>query len=345
MKLIKNYPKTYDNGSLWIQPANHSTILPYDNCFEFHYINKTPIIRILGSPSVSKMIRNILNSISNKFAYGKKDVDHMQNIFTYINKEYRIGKNYNKAKIGWYRVIGDIFEDLKNKKFEKVIFKLNTLLKSIKPLIVIDTNNTYAWNYSHSFKRFVKWLNEDFTVIIRTPFKNLKNIQNNFPDSQINNCASVINYAKNSGILIKNCKVAERIINISKGNIDAIDIILKNSKRELKTLRDLKIPWKKIAYQTIPNKLKELYNKCNNLKKFKIQDILQITPEYTKSTLYKYLSELCDLGILTKNKFKKSIIYKLRVNKLLFNKISQYTNYVRLYTDIYLRKTIYNNEI
>ncbi|MBP2144508.1 hypothetical protein J2127_001691 [Methanococcus voltae] len=345
MKLIKNYPKTYDNGNLWIQPVNHSTILSYDNCFEFHYVNKTPIIRILGSPSVSKMIRNILNSISNKFAYGKKDVNHMENIFRYINKEYKTNRNYNKAKIGWYRVIGDIFEDLTNNKFEKVIFKLNTLLKSIKPLIVIDTNNTYAWNHNHSFKRFVKWLNEDFSIIIRTPFKNIKNIQNNFPNSKINNCAAVINYAKNSGILIKNCKVAERILNIAQGDITAIDIILKNSKRELKTLRDLKIPWKKIAYQTAPDRLKEIYIKCNKLKKFKIQDILQITPEYTKSTLYKYLSELCDLGILTKNKNKQSIIYKIIVNKLLFNKKSNYTNYIGLYNEIYLRKTIFTNKI
>ncbi|MCS3901901.1 hypothetical protein [Methanococcus voltae] len=345
MKLIKNYPKTYDTGDLWIQPTNQSTILNYDNCFEFNYINKTPIIRILGSPSVSKMINNLLNAISKKFAYGKYDVNHMNNIFEYINKEYRINGKYNRAKIGWYKVIGDTFNDLKKNNFEKVLFKLNTLLKSIKPLIVIDTNNTYAWNYNHSFKRFVNWLNNDFSIIIRTPFKNIKNIKQHFSNSKINNCAALINYAKNFGILIKNCKVAERILNISHGNITAIEIILKNSKRELKTLRDLKIPWKKVAYQIIPTNLKKLYEKCMQLKKFKIQDIYESYDEFTKPTLYRYLSELCNMGILSKNKTKKTITFKVLINKLLFNQKIHYKNYIKLYEELYLKKTFYQDMI
>lgn len=107
---------------------------------------------------------------------------------------------------------------------------------------------------------------------------------------------------------------------MSSGNLKVIDLILANSKRDLKNLRDLKLSWKRILPEIVPNKYKNIVQKIVLLKKFNIKEISSIL-EYSQSTVYNYLNELAELNIVKKRKLNKNILFKLNINKEIVNNI------------------------
>ncbi|WP_459201572.1 transcriptional regulator [Methanococcus sp. CF] len=327
MEIIYNKPEIYATNDIWIQPVSRSSVLESNVVGNCKLIHNIPVLRVLGSPSLKKTVLNILHVLKDKMTLfnpknsendGKSNekIEGMNNIFKYLNDTYfdKSVNNYYRAKKAWYRVIGDLFEDINTWNFNKVMGKLITILKVLNPILVIDLHDISKWNHLKTFQRFVQFLkNEGINLVLRCPFEAYSYLKNNFKEYKTNSVAAVIYYAKKKGYLISE-KVSEELLKLSSGNLKVIDLILANSKRDLKNMRDLKINWKKIIPDVLPKKYKNIVQKIFLLKKFNIKEISDVL-EYSSSTVYNYLNELVELNIIKKRKLNKNILFKLDIDK------------------------------
>jgi len=321
MEIIYNNPKIYDTKDIWIQPVSRSSVLESNDIGSCNIIQKIPVLRVLGSPSLKKTVLNILHVLKDKMTFFKNNDEnkYMNNIFNYLNDVYfdKSVNNYYKGYKAWYRVIGDLFEDVNVWNFKKVMGKLITLLKVLNPVIVFDLHDISKWNHLKTFERFVECLNKGgLSIVLRCPFESVEFLKSVFKNAKTNNIAAVMYYAKKRGYLILE-SVSKELLRVSSGNLKIINLILSNSKRTLKSLRDLKIPFKKILPEVVPKKYKKIINAVINLKRFNINEISEVL-EYSQSTVYNYLNELVELNILNKRKFKKNVIFKVAIKKEMF---------------------------
>ncbi|ABR54931.1 conserved hypothetical protein [Methanococcus vannielii SB] len=328
MEIIYNKPGLYDTKDIWIQPVSRGSVLESNevgSCtiikdkgiLESTKLKETPVLRILASPSLKKTIFNIAYVLKDKMTFFKNSKPkYMENIFKYLNKVYfdKGVNNYYKSYKAWYRVIGDLFENINVWNFKKVTGKLITILKAFNPVIVFDLHNISKWNHIKTFQRFIKWLNnEGLSIVLRCPFESVNYLKKIFEDAKTNNIAAVMHYAKKRGYLISE-SVSKEILKLSSGNLKIINIILSKSKRILKNLRDLKISWKHVLIEVIPKKYKKIMETITHLKKFNIKEIVEFL-DYSHSTVYNYLNELVNLNVIKKRRVKKNILFKINIDK------------------------------
>lgn len=341
MDIIDSVAKDFLTNDIWIMPTEREDILELDDIGNIKIVDTIPIIRTLATPSLKKTLKRLLYIIKDKMVLfdSTKNNEIQINIMNYINEKYfnAQNKNYYRAKKAWYRFIGDIFNNIEKNEIKKALTKIIVLLKVLNPILVFEVHDISKWNYPLGFKRFVNFLHSNgISIVIKCPVKSKKNLNILFENSKINNIAIVKYYAKLKGRCIST-SVAKYLLNISNGNTNIIDILLNKSKRELKTLRDLKVPWLKILPIIVPNKYKKIIKIICNIKKFKINDIEQLL-DLKIPTIYAYLKELVDMGILTKRRINNRIgrpsrtfLYKLSLNKeILFNYLDTLP-----YNDIY----------
>ncbi|ABO35946.1 transcriptional regulator, ArsR family [Methanococcus maripaludis C5] len=318
MEIIYNKPEIYATNDIWIQPVSRSSVLDSNVVGTCKIIHNIPVLKTLGSPSLKRTVLNILHVLKDKMTFFKNssEIKGMDNIFEYLNEIYfdKSVNNYYRAKKAWYRVIGDLFEDVNNWNFKKVMGKLITILKVLNPVLVFDLHDISKWNHLKTFQRFVRFLKyEGISIVLRCPFEAYSYLKNNFEDYKTNSIAAVIYYAKKKGNLISE-KVSKELLKLSSGNLKVIDLILANSKRDLKNLRDLKVNSKRILPEVVPKKYKNIVEKIILLKKFNIKEISAIL-EYSQSTVYNYLNELVEMNIIKKRRLNKNILFKLNIDK------------------------------
>jgi len=314
MKIIKAVPEEFLNG-LYLIPTDRGNLLELDENGNFEVVNNIPIIRVLATPNLKKTIAKLAYQIKDKY-YLFKDYEKatwLKNLLEYMSKKIELDKYY-RAKKTWYRGIGDLFKNIRKWEFEKVVGKIISLLKVLNPIIVFDVHDIRKWHYKKSFLNFIKELRKNnISVVIRYPIDCHGEILRVFPEAILNVKASIKYFAKAHGYYISD-RVAEYLLNITNGNLDTIYLILRYSKREIKNLRELKIPWLKILPYIVDAKYRKLVEVITELRKFKIEDIAYKV-NYKLPTLYRYLDDLVKLGILTKVKYKNKIRFRIRLNR------------------------------
>ncbi|MBW9222582.1 helix-turn-helix domain-containing protein [Methanothermococcus sp. SCGC AD-155-C09] len=316
MDIIAKNAKDFLTGDLWIMPTDRENTLELNESGEINLVDGIPILRILATPSLKKTISRLLYTIKDKMVlFKERDKDLNLNIFKYLDKVYfkNINKNYHRAKKAWYRFIGDFFNDIYQWNFKNAINKTITLLKVLKPILVLDLHNINKWNHINGFKKFVDRLNKNgITIVLRCPIESTEYAKRIFENSKINNIAIIKYYARKKGCILST-KVAKYLLKISQGNLNILDIILPRIKREVRNLRELKIPWSKVIPLILPNKYKKIINIAWKLKKFTINDIEKHI-NLKLPTIYAYLSELADKKILKKRRIGKNIIFKINTD-------------------------------
>ena len=326
MDLIYKTAPDYLTKDIWIAPTERDNILELNESGSITISKNIPIIRVLATPSIYKTISRLLYFIKDKMVLFKNNnnTNINLNLMDYLNKTYfkTPSKNYYKAKKAWYRFIGDLFKDIEEHNFKKTINKIILLLKILNPIIVFDVHDISKWNHINGFQKFTNILNNmGISIVIRCPIESINHVKRIFENSKINNIAIIKYYGALTNHYIST-KVAEYLLKISNGNLNIIKLILQYSKRELKTLRDLKIPWLKIMPKIVPKKYKKIVESACNLKKFKINDLNNLNLKIP--TLYAYLSDLADMGILKRRRAGKSVIYKINIDtNILMNMISE----------------------
>lgn len=329
MNMIYNVAEDFLTGDIWILPTDRGNLLELNENGSIKLVKNIPVLRVLATPSVKKTVSRLVYTIKDRMTMFKGETTGwMKNLINYIHKVYfdKKSNNYYKAKKAWYRFIGDLFKNIRDWDFNKVRGKILALLKILNPVLVFDIHNTTKWNYSTSFVKFIKELNKNkITVVLRCPFESMDHIKGLFKESRINNIAAVKYYGKTLGHTIST-KVAKYLIEISNGNLNVIRLILKHSKRELKSLRELGIPWLKIIPEIVPKKYRKIMKLACKLKKFNIKNIGNYL-NFNISTTYNYMTELVELGLLTKRRVRKNILFKIRIDRdSLFNVIKKYSN-------------------
>ncbi|NPA61928.1 MAG: transcriptional regulator [Methanococci archaeon] len=336
MNIIKTTPEDFLNG-LYFIPTFRGNILELDEKGEFEIINKIPIIRVVATPNLKKTVGRLIYLIKDKYFLFKnyENAKWLKNLLKYINEKIYFDKYY-RAKKAWYRGIKDLFYDIKTWNFEKAIGKTITLLKILNPIIVFDIHDIRKWHYKKSFVRFVKELRKNkISVVIRFPYECYEEMKLLFPEGTLNVKASIKYFAKVHNCLVSD-KVAEHLLKLTNGNLETIYLILKHSKREIKNLRELKIPWLKILPHIVNSKYRKLVEKIIELKKFKIEDI-EYRVNYKLPTLYRYLDELVNLGILVKIRYKNKVRFKIKLNRNnLLNLLKNYQENYEHWTTIFL---------
>ncbi len=379
MDLIYKTAPDYLTNDIWVAPTERERILELDECGNIHISENIPIIRVLATPSIFKTISRLIYIIKDKMVLinstntgddrnnknNKNNTNNINNgnntnntnntnktsmnLIKYLDKTYfkTPSKNYYKAKKAWYRFIGDLFKDISNKDFKKTINKTIFLLKLLNPILVLDVHDVSKWNHISGFQKFVKILhNKGISIVLRCPIESINHVKRTFENSKINNIAIIKYYGTLSNHHISS-KVAEYLLKISNGNLNIIKTILQHTKRDLKTLRDLKIPWLKIMPKIVPKKYYKIVKAICSLKKFKITELAMLSSLNLKlPTLYTYLSDLTDMGILKKRRIGKTIIYKLNMDKDNLMEIFKNMPYIDLYHAIFTksfekRDTIY----
>ncbi|WP_421078368.1 helix-turn-helix domain-containing protein [Methanothermococcus sp. Ax23] len=317
MNIIYQTASDFLTNDIWVMPTDRKNILELDESGEIKIFNNIPVLRVLATPSLKKTISRLVYTIKDKMVLFKnKDENINLNIFKYLDKMYfkTPNKNYYRTKKAWYRFIGDLFEDINNWNFKKVITKTIILLKILKPVLVFDVHNVSKWNHIEGFKKFINTLHKhNISIVIRCPVESINHIKKTFENSKINNIAVMKYYGKLKGYNIST-KVAEYLLKISNGNINILKLILPHSKRDLKTLRDLKIPWLKIIPLIVPKKYKRIMEIVCSMKKFSISNIEKYI-NLKIPTIYAYLSDLVDMKLLKKRRIGRNLIYKLNLNK------------------------------
>ncbi len=314
MDLIYKTADDYLTNDIWIAPTERENILELDESGSIVISKNIPIIRVLATPSIYKTISRLAYIIKDKMVLFKNNEEINLNLMDYLNKTYfkTPSKKYYKAKKAWYRFIGDLFNDIKNNNFKKTINKTILLLKILNPIIVFEVHDISKWNYINGFQKFINILNKmGLSIVIRCPIESINTVKKTFKNSKINNIAIIKYYGTLTNHYIST-KVAEYLLRISNGNLNIIKLILQHSKRELKTLRDLKIPWLKIMPKIVPKKYKKIVKTACNLKKFKINDLNNLNLKIP--TLYSYLSDLTEMGILKKRRVGNSTLFKINID-------------------------------
>ncbi|AEH06684.1 helix-turn-helix domain-containing protein [Methanothermococcus okinawensis] len=337
MDIIYQTASDFLTNDLWVMPTDRN-ILELDESGELKASNNIPVLRVLATPSLKKTISRLVYTIKDKMVLFKnKEEDINLNIFKYLNKIYfnTPNKNYYRAKKAWYRFIGDLFEDINNWNFKKVMSKTIILLKILKPLLVFDVHDVSKWNHIEGFKKFINTLRKhNINIIIRCPVESTNYVKKTFENIKINNIAVMKYYGKSNGYNIST-KVAEYLLKISNGNINILKLILRYSKRDLKTLRDLKIPWLKIIPSIVPKKYKKIMEIACNIKKFNINCINNYL-DLKIPTIYAYLSDLVDMKLLKKRRIGKNLVYKLNLDKEELFQIIKNIDYKDLHYSVFL---------
>jgi len=176
MKIIYNSPEDFLTENLWLIPTIRENTLELNENGTFKVVNNIPIIRSLATPSLSKTISRLIYLIKDKMVMFKKieKADWLKNLFNYMHEKYfnKANNNYYRAKKAWYRMIGDLFEDIKNWNFKKVRGKVISLLRVLSPILVFDVHNITKWNHTKTFAKFIEELTKnDIVVIIRCPIE------------------------------------------------------------------------------------------------------------------------------------------------------------------------------
>ncbi|AAB98776.1 TPA: transcriptional regulator [Methanocaldococcus jannaschii] len=314
MKIIKAVPEEFLNG-LYLIPTDRGNLLELDENGNFEVVNNIAIIRVLATPNLKKAIAKIVYQIKDKYYLFKnhKKANWLKNLLEYMNNKIEFDKYY-RAKKAWYRGIGDLFRNIRKWEFEKVVGKIISLLKVLNPIVVFDVHDIRKWHYRKSFINFVKELRKNsISVVIRYPIDCHEEIREIFPEGILNTKATIRYFAKVHGYYISD-RVAEYLLKITNGNLETIYLILRHSKREIKNLRELKIPWLRILPYIVDSKYRKLVEVIIELRKFKVEDITYKV-NYKLSTIYRYLDELVELGILTKIKHKGKVRFKIRLNR------------------------------
>ena len=314
MRIIKAVPEEFLNG-LYLIPTDRGNLLELDENGNFEIANNIPIIRVLATPNLKKTIAKIVYQIKDSYYLFREheNANWLKNLLEYMDKKIEFD-NYYRAKKAWYRGIGDLFNNIKNWDFKKVVGKTISLLKALNPIVVFDIHDIRKWHYNKSFIKFVKVLRENnISVVLRYPIECHELIRKIFPEGILNIKATIKFFAKFHGYYISD-KVAEYLLDITNGNLDAIYIILRHSKREIKTLRELKIPWLKILPYIVDSKYRKLVEAIVELRRFKVEDIIYKL-NYKLSTIYRYLDELVELGILSKIRYRGRVRFKIRLNR------------------------------
>ncbi len=224
--IIKDIPEEFFNG-LYLFPTHRENILEEGGEF---YFNKFPIFRVLGTPNIKKIILRLAFLLKDKYYLVNKNSGWFENLFNYIVEKKYFKKHY-RAKKAWFKAIKEFFINIKNWDFYKVRGKLLAILKSINPIIVLDIHDIRKWNYKKSFIRFVKELRKNnISVVLRYPIECHKEVLKHFPEGIINIIGVIRYFAKKLGYCISR-KVAEHLYNITNGNLEVIEIILKHCKR------------------------------------------------------------------------------------------------------------------
>ncbi|CAB3287526.1 conserved protein of unknown function [Methanocaldococcus lauensis] len=340
MKIVKTVPEEFLNG-LYLIPTDRYNLLNLDENGEFIVDKNIPIIRILATPNLKKTISKLIYQIKDKYYLFRnyKNAHWLKNLLEYIDEKIKFDKYY-RAKKAWYRGIGDLFKNIRKWEFEKVIGKVISLLRALNPILVLEIHDIRMWHYKKSFINFVKVLRKNnISVVLRYPIDCHKIIKRIFPEGILNTEATIKYFAQVHGYYISK-KVASYLLKITNGNLDMIYIILKHSKRNIKTLRELKIPWLKILPYIVNSKYRKLVEVIVELRRFKIEDIIYKV-NYKLSTLYKYLDDLVKLGILTKIKYKGKLRFRLKLNRsTLLDLIQKYKEYYKSWFSIYLLDSI-----
>ncbi len=327
MNMIYNVAEDFLTGDIWILPTDRDNLLELNENGCIKLVRNIPVLRILATPSIKKTVSRLAYTIKDKMTMFKGETSGwMKNLINYLHKTYfdKKSNNYYKAKKAWYRFIGDLFKNIRDWEFNKVRGKIIALLRILNPVLVFDIHNTTKWNYTTSFVKFIKELKKNnITVVLRCPLESMDHVKELFKESRINNIATIKYYGKTLGHTIS-AKVAKYLIEISNGNLDVIRLILKHSKRELKSLRELRIHWLKIIPEIVPKKYRKIMKLACKLKKFNIKNIGNYL-NFSLSTTYNYMNELVELGLLTKRKVRKNVLFKIRIDKdSLLNVIGKY---------------------
>ncbi|EHP87217.1 hypothetical protein [Methanotorris formicicus] len=318
MKIIYNSPEDFLTEKLWLIPTIRENTLELNENGDFKVVNNISIIRTLATPSLRKTISRLIYLIKDKMTMFKniEKANWLKNLFNYIYEKYfdKANNNYYRAKKAWYRMMGDLFEDINNWNFKKVRGKVISLLKVLNPILVFDVHNITKWNHTKTFVKFIEELTKnDIVIIIRCPIEAIDYAKKLFKNAKINTIAAVRYYAKLLGYYISN-RVAKYLAEISKGNLNIIRLILMHSKKELKTLRDIKIPWLKILPKIVPKKYEKIMEIACELKRFKVKDI-EKRIDLKLPTIYEYLNDLVDMGIISKTKIRKTIRFSIKLDR------------------------------
>ncbi|WP_423792069.1 transcriptional regulator [Methanocaldococcus indicus] len=312
--IVKDIPEEFLND-LYLYPTHRWNLLELEDSGRFYY-KRYPIINILATPNLKKTILRLLFIIKDKYYLINPKSGWFENLFNYIYQKKKYKKHY-RAKKAYFRAIKDFYNDVKNWDFKKVRGKLLSILKSINPILVIDIHDIRKWRHKKGFVRFINELRKNnISVVLRYPIESHSLIKKLFPEGKINSIGAVRYFAKKLGYYISN-KVAQHLIKITNGNLEIIEIILRGCNRNIKTLRELKIPWLKILPYIVDSKYRKLVEMAIELRKFHIDDIIYRV-NYKLPTIYRYLNDLVDLGILAKYRFGKKVRFKLKYNKSSF---------------------------
>jgi hypothetical protein len=230
MNLIYQTASDFLTNDIWIIPTNRKNILELYESGEIKLFNKIPTIRVLATPSLKKTISRLIYTIKDKMVlFNNKNGGNENtsiNIFNYLDNIYfkTPNKNYYRAKKAWYRFIGDLFEDINNWNFKKVIAKTIMLLKILNPVLVFDVHDVSKWNHITGFKKFINMLHKhNISIVLRCPVESLSQIKRTFENSKINNIAIIKYYCKLKGHNIST-KVAKYLLKISNGNINILNL-------------------------------------------------------------------------------------------------------------------------
>ncbi|WP_236610564.1 transcriptional regulator [Methanocaldococcus villosus] len=243
MRLIKYFPEEFKNG-LYLIPTDKDNISEENKIL----IGDSVIIKVFSTPNVKKTLSKILYIIKDKY-YLFKDINKavwLKNFLNYVNKKIYFD-NYYRAKKAWFRLIKDLFKDLE-KDFNRFMGKFINILKVLNPILVFGLHDIRKWNYKKGFINFIKYLRKhNISIVLRYPLEAHGLIKSLFPEAILNVDVAIRYFAKIHGYYISK-KVARYLLEITNGNLEMVYIILKHSKREIRNLRELKIPWLKILH-------------------------------------------------------------------------------------------------
>ncbi|WP_456472814.1 transcriptional regulator [Methanocaldococcus sp.] len=317
--IVKEVPESF-LGGFYLIPTDRENI---KEDIEFTISNNIPILILHFTPNLKKNVKKIVYLLKDKYYLSKPIEGWFNKLYKYIEEKKKFRKHY-RAKKAWFRAIGDLFLDIENWEFRKVINKIVSLLKSINPILVINLNDIRKWHYGESVIRFIKELyKKRISIVLRYPYESHKYIKNLFKEGDLNIKGAIKYFAKRLGYYISE-SVANYLFKISKGNLEVIYIILKNCKREIRSAREIKIPWLKILPYIVDSKYRKFVEFAIERRKFGVEEIF-INLNYKLPTVYRYLDDLTKMGILRKIKAKRKIIFKLDLKKdRLFNILKNY---------------------
>ncbi|WP_456418392.1 transcriptional regulator [Methanocaldococcus infernus] len=334
MNIIREVPESFLNG-FYLMPTDRENIKEGG---EFYFINKIPILRVHFTPNLKKNIKKIVYLIRDKYSFSKPISGWLSNLFNYIKEKKSLRRHY-RAKKAWFRAIGDLFKDIENWEFRKVINKVMSLLRSINPILVIELHDISKWHHGASTIKFIKELyKRGISIVLRYPQECHNHIKKIFREGRLNIKGAIKYFARKLNYYISD-SVAEYLSKISQGNLEVVYLILKCCKRTLRSAREIKIPWLKILPYIVDSKYRKFVELAIELRSFTIEDIY-LRLNYKLPTVYRYLDDLAKMGILKKIKARKKIRFKLKLKKEKLISLLENYRFKKPWLSIYLLDSI-----